>query len=250
MVNETFVHRFFHGANPLSHSLQIAQLRNGTLAVGPPVEWQIVGVFHDVQNNEQLGRPNHPEIYAPFAQSPWPQAVLAVRTTTPPKKIIKAVAAAVHSVDRNLPLANVRTMEQIARDRFVEDRFGTALYGSLAGIGLLLAAVGIYGVMSYTVSQQVSEIGLRMALGASSQDVLLRLLKQGLQITASGVVLGFIGGYVVGKVMQSMLYGTGSLDWLALSSVAILLLGCAFVACYIPARRAAHVDPIRALRYE
>ncbi len=248
MVNETFARKFLNGVDPLSQRLLIAQLRNGVLALGPSVEWQIVGVFRDVQNGGPLGKPSAPEIYVPFAQSPWPQAVVAVRTAMDPEKMKTTIAKAVHSLDPNLPLANVKTMEQLVHDRFVDDRFGMALYGSLAGIALVLASLGIYGVMSFTVAQGTSEIGLRMALGADSQDVLLRVLRQGLLMAGTGLAFGFAGAYWMGRAMQSMLYGTGPTDWVAFSAVAALLLFAALIACFVPARRASVVDPLIALR--
>ena len=248
MVNETFARRFLSRADPLSERITTSELRNGILTMGPSVTWKVIGVFHDVQNDAQLGRPNHPEIYVPFSQSPWPQAVIAVRTAIDPSKMTKAIAAAVHSLDPNLPLTNVKTMEQIARGRFVDDRFGIALYGGLAGIALMLASLGIYGVMSFTVAQGISEIGLRMALGASSRDELSRALRQGLAMAGTGLVLGSIGAYCMGRTMESALYGTGTLDWSAFAAVAVLLLAAALLACYIPARRASSVDPIIALR--
>jgi putative ABC transport system permease protein len=248
VVNEAFIRRFLSGVDPLSQRLSIEQLRNGILALGSPVEWQIVGVFHDVQNGVRLGEAKSPQIFVPFAQSPWPSATVSVRTTIEPEKMLKTVAAVVHSLDPNLPLANVKTMDQLVRDNFTGDRFGMALYGSLAGIALVLASLGIYGVMSFTVAQNTAEIGLRMALGASSADVLRNVLRRGLLLAGLGVVFGFIGTYFIGRTMESMLYGTGSLDWIAFSAVTVLLFGAALLACYIPAHRASAVDPIVALR--
>ncbi len=248
MVNEAFARKFLHGVDPLSQRLLIEQLRNGVLALGPSVEWQVVGVFRDVQNAGPLGNPSQPEIFVPFDQSPWPQAVVAVRTALDPEKMKNAITKAVHSLDPNLPLANVKTMEQIVQDRFVDDRFGMALYGSLAGVALILASLGIYGVMSFTVAQGTAEIGLRMALGASAADVLLSVLKQGLAMAGTGLALGFAGAYWTSRAMQGMLFGTGTMDWIAFSSVAGLLLIAAVLACYVPARRASVVDPMIALR--
>ena len=248
MVNETFVQRFLNGSDPLSQRLIVDQLQDGQLALGSRVERQIVGVFHDVQNSERLGQPKFPQIWVPFAQSPWPDAVVAVRTAMDPEKMTKAVASVVHSADPDLPLANIKTVHQLVRDEFVQDRFGIALYGSLAGIALVLASLGIYGVMSFAVAQSTSEIGLRMALGATTSDVMRRVLKQGLGMAGMGLGLGFVGAYVAGRVMQSSLYGTGILDWGAFSAVAALLLIAALLACYVPARRASSVDPIVALR--
>ena len=247
VVNETFARRFLGGVNPLSQRLLMQQLRNGALALGPRVEWQIVGVFHDIQNGIRVGEPKRPQIYVPFAQSPWPEAIVAVRTAMDPEKVRRTIEAAVHYVDPDLPLAEVKTMDQIVHNLFVADRFGVALYGSFAGIALILASLGIYGLMSFTVAQSTSEIGLRMALGATAGRVLMRTLRRGLAMAGAGLVLGFIGAYFAGRLMQSMLYGTGVIDWVVFCAVAVLLLIAALLACYVPARRASAVDPMVAL---
>lgn len=248
MVNGTFVGRHLKGLDPLRQRLRIKELGDGLLTLGPEVEWRIVGVFQDVQNNEQLGKPNQPEIYVPFAQSPWPQAEVAVRSAIDPLKLTKAVSTAVLSVDPDLPITQVKAMNQIVSERFVGDRFATTLYGSLAGLGLIMAALGIYGVVSYTVSQRTSEIGIRMALGASRGDVLLNAMGSGLRMAVMGLALGLSGAYGIGHAMQGMLYNASPLDLPALSAVTALLLAAALLACYIPARRATAVDPMVALR--
>jgi putative ABC transport system permease protein len=248
MVNETFVRRFLKGVDPLSIRVRVGQLHNGELAPGAEVERQIVGVFHDVQNSERLGQPKLPQVWVPFAQSPWPHAVVVVRTAVDPRKMLKAIAGAVRSLDPNLPLADVKTVDQLVHDEFAQDRFGMAVYASLAGLALFLASLGIYAVMSFTVAQNASEIGLRIALGATESEVMRRVLNQGLEMAAAGLALGFAGAYVAGRAMQSSLYGTGALDWGALTAVGGLLLVVALLACYVPARRASSVDPIVALR--
>jgi putative ABC transport system permease protein len=250
LVNETFVRRFLKGKNPLSIRLEFALLQNGQLAFGRGGEWQIVGVFHDVQNSERVGTPKWPQVWVPFAQSPWPIATVSVRTAADPTRMLNAIAKTVRQLDRNLPLADVKTADELVRDRFVEDRFGIALYGGLAGVALLLASVGIYGVMSFAVAQSTSEIGLRMALGASERDILQRVLKQGLGMALTGLGLGALGAYAANRALQSSLYGTGDLDWSAFAAVATLLLAAALAACYFPAQRASRVAPIIALGQE
>lgn len=250
VVNETFVHRFLSGVDPLSQTLGVEQLRNGMLARGSPVDWRIVGVFHDVQNNEQLGMPNRPEIYVPFSQSPWPNALVALRTGGRPENIIRAVRTAIRSVDHDLPVTNIRTMQQIVRDRFVEDRFGTALYGSFAGVALFLACLGIYGVFSFAVAQRTSEIGLRMAFGATPHRVLLGIVKQGLQTAIIGLLFGCVGAYFVERALRVMLYQASSFDWQSVTAVTCVLLFAACLASYLPARRASALDPMIALRQD
>jgi putative ABC transport system permease protein len=222
----------------------------GSAVPGSPVEWRIVGVFHDVSNLEQFGDPGAPQIYLPFAQSPWPQAMVAVRAATSPGELRPSLAAAVQSVAPDLPLMEVQTMDQIVGARLAPDRLNVALYGGLAALALALAALGIYGVMAYTVAQRTPEIGLRVALGARPAQVRLQILREGLTLAAVGLVFGLAGAYALGRAMQSMLYGTDALSLPVLLVVSLVLLGAALIACYAPARRASAVDPMIVLRQE
>jgi putative ABC transport system permease protein len=211
------------------------------------VEWHIVGVFHDVSNVEQFGEPKAPQMYVPFAQSPWPQAMVAVRATSP-ELLQSSLAAAVHAVDPTLPLVSVRTMEAIVGERLAPDRFNILLYGGLAALALLLATLGIYGVMAFTVMQRTAEIGLRMALGAGHNQVRLQILREGATLATGGLVLGLGGAYALGRTMQSMLFGTGALSVPVVVVTGLVLLLTALAACDVPARRASAVDPLIALR--
>ena len=249
MVTDNFARRYLSGVDPLTQRVTVKQLIPGETKNGPEVEWQIVGVFHTVRTGG-LRQDDFPEIDVPFWQSPWPSASLAVRTTGDPTAMIKSVAAAVHSIDPNLPLANVKTMDQILDESLSGDRFAILLYGGFAAVALLLAAVGIYGVMAFAVVQRTHEIGLRMALGAARGQVLSLVLKEGLQLALVGLVLGIVSACFVGRTMRSVLYGVSLIDVRAFSMVAVMLLGAAILACYIPAHRAAKVDPMVALRYE
>jgi putative ABC transport system permease protein len=249
IVNDTFVKKYLTGVDPLASRIVVEQLIPGVTKLGPPVEWQIVGVYSDVRNagpkDDQF-----PEIDVPFYQSPWPGAVMAVRTQGDPASLQQSIAAVIRSVDPDLPMANVRTMEQIIDESKSNDRFTTALFASFAGVALVLAAFGIYGVMAFAVAQRTHEIGLRMALGAGRGQVIGSILKEGLITALIGVVLGSGGAYLVGRAMQGMLYDIGAFDPVAFGVVSLTLLGCAIVACLVPARRAASVDPMVALRDE
>lgn len=249
IVNENFVRRFLSGADPLSKRLLVQQIIPGTTNLGAPVEWQIVGVFHNVRGGN-LRNDNRAEIDVPFDQSPWPQVSIAVRTAGDPASVTKSIAAAMKSIDPDVALANLKTMDQVVNDFLVGDRFLTLLYGTFAAVALLLAAVGIYGVITFSVAQRTHEIGLRMALGAAREQVLGLVLKEGLSLALIGSALGLVGAVLVGRAMQGMLYGVGAIDISAFAGVAAVLLGTALLACYIPARRAARVDPMVALRYE
>jgi putative ABC transport system permease protein len=247
MVNENFARRYLSGVDPLAQRIAVEEPRSG--GASAIVVRQIVGVFHDVRNHS-LRNEDAPEIDAPFYQSPWPQAAMAIRTSGDPVAMTKSIAATVSSMDRDLPITDVRTMDQIVDQSLASDQFQTILYGTFAAFALLLAAVGIYGVMSFAVAQRTHEIGLRMALGAARQTVVALIVKEGMLLALIGSSLGLLGALFVGRAMKSMLYGVGAIDLVAFGAVAIVLLAAALLACLIPARRAAKVDPMVALRYE
>jgi putative ABC transport system permease protein len=249
VVNETFVKRYLGGVDPLTQRILVEQLIPGVTKLGPPIEWQIVGVFRNIHNGG-IRNDGFPEIDVPFAQSPWPQASMAVRTTSDPAEMSKSISAAVHSVDSELALADVKTMDQIVTQSLVTDKFTTWLFVSFASVALVLAAIGIYGVMAFAVSQRTHEIGLRMALGASQDHVLGLILKEGIILAAIGLGLGLVGACFVGRAMRGLLYGVGTIDAAAFSAVAATLFIAALLACYLPANKAAKVDPMVALRYE
>lgn len=247
MVNEHFAKRFFSGVDPLTQRISVDELIPGG-TVGKPIEWQIIGVFHNVRGAGF--REEYPEIAVPFWQSPWPQASMAVRTDGDPKSMIKSIAAAVNSVDPDLPLAGVKTVDEIISESLAIDRFSVVLFSSFGALGLLLAAVGIYGVMSFTVAQRTQEFGVRMALGAQRSRVVSLVLKEGTVLAVIGALIGLGGAYLVGRAMQSTLYGVGAMDARAFGAVAGVLLVAALLACLVPAWRASRVEPIVALRYE
>jgi putative ABC transport system permease protein len=249
VVNEAFVRRYLAGVDPLRQRIVIEQLFPGQMKAGPPVEWEIVGVSRNVRDFGIRGE-DVPVIDVPFAQSSWPGASIVVRTSGDPSEMSKTVAAAIHSIYPDVPLEQIRTMDEIVDQSLVNDRFMTALYASFATVALVLAAIGIYGVMAFVVAQRRHEIGLRIAFGASQDRVLGLVLKEGLALAASGLGLGLIGAFFVGRALSSLLYGVGAMDSIALGAVALTLFTAAFLACYVPARRAARVDPMEALRCE
>jgi putative ABC transport system permease protein len=160
----------------------------------------------------------------------------------------KSLGAAIRSLDPDLPMAGTETMEQVLADSHAGDRFPAVLIACFATVALLLAVLGIYGVMAFLVAQRTHEIGLRIALGAGRLDVLRMVIGEGLRLSAMGLALGLAGAYLVGRGMQSLLYGVNALDLTAFSVVAVILMGSALLACCIPARRAVAVDPMVALR--
>lgn len=246
IVNETFVDRFLADVDPLEQRLVIEQLIPGVQELGPAVEWQIVGVYQDIRNGGL--RDGFPEIDVPFSQSPWPTARVVVRTSGSPGSVRQGITTHVNALDPDLPLTDVRTMDQLVDEALAGDRFNALLFGGFAGLALLLAGAGIYAVMSFAVAQRTHEIGLRMALGAGRAQVLVQILREGMVTALSGVAVGTVGAFFVGQAMQGMWYGIDSLDPVGFGIVAVALLACGLLASYVPARRAASLDPIVALR--
>jgi len=247
IVNETFAKKYLSNVDPLTQIVVVQQLRLGIL--GPPIEWHIVGVYPDVHNGG-VRREDFPEINVPLWQSPLPLIRITVRTGGDPASMATSIAAAVRSVDSDLPLDQVRTMNQVVDESLAGERFSTVLFASFAGVALLLAAIGIYGVMSFAVAQRTHEIGLRMALGAGPRQVLRLVLQEGMLLALIGLGVGLAGTYFVGRLMETILYRVSALDPAAITAVTTVLLLSALLACYIPARRATQVDPIVALRDE
>ncbi|MFN2579096.1 MAG: ABC transporter permease [Pyrinomonadaceae bacterium] len=247
MVNEYFVNRYLPGTDPLSHAILMDVPRPGATPA-KPVEWQIVGVFHDVRGAGS--REDYSEIDVPFWQNPVPRVSVVLRTDGDPKFVIKSVGAAVSSVDPDLPLAGVRTIDEIVSESLAIDRFSVVLFASFGALGLLLAAVGIYGVMAFGVAQRTHEFGVRIALGAQRAGVLALVLKEGTVLAVLGGVIGLGGAYVAGRAMQSTLYGVPAFDVRGFGAVFFLLLLSAWLACLVPALRASRVEPLVALRHD
>ena len=248
IVNEQFVKSFLKGLDPLKQRISVEEIIPGQPKLGPPVEWQIVGISHNVRYGDF--REDDPAMDVPFAQSLSADSNIGIRTDSDPATMAKTVAAAVHTVDSQIALANVETMDQIKGEALTDDRFTMELYAGFAFVALLLAAVGIYGLMAFTVSQRTQEIGIRMALGASRGNVARLIIRQGAILALVGLAIGVGGAVLVGREMQSTLYGVGSLDVTVIGAVAAVLFATALFASWLPARRAAAIDPMQALRSE
>ncbi len=246
MVNQEFANRYLKGMDPFKQRVSIEEIIPGQPRLGPPVDWQIVGIFHNVRSGDF--RDDNPEVDVPFAQSLAPDVAIGVRTAEDPEAMTKTIAAAVHSVDPDIALANVRTMDQVKNESLAEDRFTMRLFVSFAVVAVLLAAVGIYGLMAYAVSQRTQEIGLRLALGAGRDGVMLLVLREASLLAAIGLGIGLAGSLLVGRTMRTSLYGVGAMDLSVLLAVAAILFVTALLASYLPARRAALIDPMQALR--
>jgi putative ABC transport system permease protein len=247
-VNQEFANRYLKGLDPLKQRIAIDELIPDSPQVGATQEWQIVGVTHNVRYGDFRG-PSL-EVSVPFAQSISPNFTIGVRTALEASAMVRAITAAVHSVDPDIALADVRTMDQVKQEALGEDRFTVRLFAAFAALALVLAAVGIYGLMSYSVSQRVQEIGLRLALGASRGGVSALVLGEAFRLAVAGLMFGMLGAFVVGRIMQGTLYQIGALDPIVILAAAGLLLLTALIAIYLPARRAGGVDPMQALRTE
>jgi putative ABC transport system permease protein len=244
IVNQAFVKQFLAGVDPIGQRIR-------TFAAGPftqpVVEWEIVGVQGNVLNTTP-GRPVMTELVLPFAQQSWPHTVVAVRAFGEIASLQTSIAEVVQSIDPALPLANVRTMDEVLSRSVATDRFYTVFLAAFAAAALLLASVGIYGVMSFVVAQRTHEIGVRMALGGQRAQVIKRILREGMTTASIGTAIGAMGAVLIARALEGAIYGVEGSSLTTFVIVAVTLLTAAFVACLIPARRAASVDPMVALR--
>ncbi|MBI4874025.1 MAG: ABC transporter permease [Acidobacteria bacterium] len=211
--------------------------------------WRIAGVVSDVRSSGLKSDPV-PEIYIPISANPIPALTLVVRTAAQPLSLLPTIRAAVAAVDPELPLERTGSMEQVLYSATAGPRFQMALIAVFAGLALALAAIGLYGVISFTVVQQTREIGIRMALGAQRAGVRWMVLRRGLVLAAAGVALGLAGTLATGRLLASFLFGVRPADPLTLAAVAVLMLSVAGAASFVPARRATRLDPVAALRHE
>jgi putative ABC transport system permease protein len=213
-------------------------------------QWlQTVGVVADIHQH-QLGRSPKPMFFTPFAQDPWTSFTIAVRTPANPSQIAAALTDSIQRLDHNLPVYNVQRFDDVLAASISRPRFQLTLLALFGSLALALAAIGLYGVMSYTVAQRTNEIGIRMALGAQPRHLLSQILWQGTQIAGLGAAAGLVASFVVTQFMKSMLFAVSPLDLATYAGVTTLLVATTLAACYIPARRAMRVDPMVALRYE
>ncbi len=246
IVNEELVKELFPHENPIGARFDWAR------TTGPHRWMTIVGVVADVKYFG-LNQPADPAVYTPYVQSdePWRRFMtLALRTPGPYSGLAELVKKQVWSLDRNLPVSNVRTMEDLTEESLVADKFNLFLLGLFAAVALILAAVGIYGLMAYSVSQRTHEIGLRIALGAQRGAVLRMVMREGAMTVFLGIAIGISGALALTRVMSSLLFEIKPTDPPTFADAAILLAIVALAACYLPARRAMKVDPLIALRYE
>jgi predicted permease len=239
IVNETMARRLWPDHDPL-----------GQIALIGRQEWQVVGVVGDVRHGA-LEQKASLEMYIPMAQNrDWSSMDLVVRATLPIESLVPNVRTALRSVDPDLPNGAFQTLEQLIDQAVSPRRFVTLVLGGFSVLALILASLGIYGVISYSVNQRTNEIGIRIALGAQTPAVLKLIIGQGAKLAAIGLGIGLAAAFVLTRTLSSLLFGVGATDPLTFVGIALLLTSVALLACYIPARRATRVDPMVALRYE
>jgi putative ABC transport system permease protein len=244
IANEELVRQYFQNEDPIGKRIRWAR--------NPQIEWiTIVGVVGDVKHFG-LDLPEQPALYSPYTQiNPWKRWMsIAARTDGNPNAMSQSIKQEIWKVDSQLPVTRVETMSEMAAESFASRRFNMSLLTLFAGLALILAAIGIYGVMSYAVTQRTQEIGIRMALGARTFDVLRLVLRNGMTLVLIGIALGLAGAFALTRLMVTLLFGVTPTDTLTIGLVSVVLIGVAFLACFIPARRATKVDPLVALRYE
>ena len=244
VISETMAHRYWPGEDAIGKRFSVGRVTSDA-------DWiQVVGVVKDVRQFE-LTREPRPQMYLAYGQADffWPED-LVVKTDVDPASMAATVRKAVWDVDKDQPVSNIRTMDDILADSIARQRFSMLLLGVFAGVALLLAAVGIYGVMSYSVAQRTHEIGIRMALGAQTSAVLKLAVGYGLKLVIIGVLIGLVAAFALTRLMSTLLFGVTATDPATFALISLLLISVAAIASYIPARRATKVDPLIALRYE
>jgi putative ABC transport system permease protein len=249
VINNRFANTFFKDMEPVGQRILIQEIIPGKTQLGPEIAWEVVGVI----DNEKLGRltDDRSEVmYVSNEQTPVYGMTMSVRTNLDPASLEKSIRVAIAGVNRNQPLNNVRTLQRIMDDSATSNRMEAVLLTIFSGIALVLASIGIYGVLAYAVAQRTHELGLRAALGASRSTLLTLVLVRGLILALIGLVIGLGGALGLTRYISTILYNVPPRDPVTLAWVAAVLAAVALLACYIPARRATKVDPMVALRYE
>jgi predicted permease len=240
IVNETLANQYWPNENAIGKHVWLGKRTTPT---------EIVGMFGDVKNSGLADRPQ-PELMLPFPQLPWATLNLSVRTAVEPHSVVTAVRDAISKTDPDQPITRAETLEEILVTAKAQPRFTTLLLGVFSGVALLLAVVGIYGVIGYSVAQRTQEMGIRLALGASREGILRLVVAYGLGLAAIGIVIGLAGAAALTRLMSTQLYQTSVFDPLTFIASAGIFLLAALLASYLPALRAMRIDPVDAIRYE
>jgi putative ABC transport system permease protein len=238
IINQSTANQYFPGQSPIGKHLHISS---------DLIEREIIGVVGDVKFNA-LTAPNFPEMYLPLSQVPWPLTTLVVRSNLNSKPLIAAVRQKILEIDPDLPVAGIQSMNDVVATSVAQPKLLTQLVGAFATFALLLAAIGIYGVMAYSVARRTQELGIRVALGAQPADILKIVLGQGMRLVLIGLGLGVVVSLGLTRLLSSLLFGVSTYDPETFVTVTLVLGMIALLACYLPARRATKVNPILALR--
>ena len=249
VINEEMARRYFKGEDPLGKRILIQEILYGQPGLGDEIPWEVVGIVGDEQTGSLVDTKSA-GLYVSFDQSPTNDVNMVLRASLDPRMLTSAIYAAVHGVDKDQSIADLQTLEEIKTGTVASDRMQTMLLAIFAALALLLAAIGIYGVISYSVTQRTHELGIRAALGASRGSLLAMVIRHGMRLMLTGLALGVAGALMLTRLLGSLLFGISPRDPVTLVVAAAVLSSVALLACYIPARRAAGVDPMVALRYE
>ncbi|WP_321470919.1 ABC transporter permease [uncultured Paludibaculum sp.] len=250
VINETMARKYFANEEPVGQRILIQEIVPGKTALGPEIPWEVVGVVKDEKVGNLDETRDNPGMYVSNEQSPVFFEALVVRAAMDPLRLQKAITDAVHQVDKDQALTDMKTLEQIKTESMASNRLNSIMLGGFAAVALLLSAIGIYGVISYSVVQRTHEIGIRAAMGARTGDVIGLILKRGVVMAAAGLVIGFLGALALTRLLTTLLFGVSARDPMTIASVGGILAAVALLASYVPARRAAKVDPMICLRYE
>jgi putative ABC transport system permease protein len=240
IVNESMARRLWPGEEPLGKHIRY----NSSDPWGT-----VVGVVEDVKY-DGLNLESGLHLFEPYQQNAWPGLTVAVRSPMEPSALLAAVQRAVHSIDPNMPISKLGTMDEVMAQSLATRRLALILFGSFACLALLLAAVGVYGVLAASVSQRTQEMGVRIAVGAKARDIFQLIVGQGMKLVMTGILIGLAGAFALNRVIKTLLFGVSATDPLTYAAIALLLTAVALLACWIPARRATKVDPLTALRWE
>ena len=246
IIDDVLARRFFPGGDAIGKHLTIDSPQGGGEPT-PPRE--IIGIAGNVKHFG-LERESGPQIYEPYLQHSYPGMTLVVRTSSDPSGLAPAIRSEIRALEKNLLIAEIKTMEDRVATTSASRRFNTLLMVAFAAVALTLAAVGLYGVLSHSISQRRQEIGIRMAMGARGRDVLKLVVGQGMMLSLIGVAVGLAGAFGLTRLMAKLLFGVSATDPLTFALVTAMLIAVALVACYIPARRATKVDSLVVLRCE
>ena len=241
-INEALARKYFPNQDPLGQRLDVVMFDD-------PTPTEIIGIVGNVRYDTLIDEAP-PAVYFSHSDLTYGFMTLVVRTDGDPTAIAPAIQREIRALDPNQPVSDVRTMNQVMSEWVARSRFNTLLLGLFAGLATLLSAVGIFGVMNYSVALRTRELGLRLAVGAQPRQVLLLVLRQGLLLTVVGVLLGLVAAFALTRLLSGLLFGVTAVDVTTFSSISVLLVIVSLLACYLPARRAMRIDPLSALRYE